>query len=166
MAQVYKGEVMESMLTESDPVYHKNIKSYVSQIFSMTNMKNFEVYADECTHIFMDAMLALEGQSLDFSNWLQWYAFDVISAITFQRRFGFMEQRRDVDDMIGKIDTGLQYVKIIGQLPFLIPLLRGALLNRHFQRLNLLLDTMDRFMKVRLQHLSPGNVLYWISVLT
>jgi hypothetical protein len=166
MAPVYQGEVMDSMFTARDPVYHKHLKSSVSQIFSMTNMKNFEVYADECTHIFMDAMLALEGQSLDFSNWLQWYAFDVISAITFQRRFGFMEQRRDVDDMIGKIDTGLQYVKIVGQLPFLIPLLRGALLNRHFQRLNLLPDTMDRFMKVRLQHLSPGNVLYWISVLT
>lgn len=142
---------MDCMFTARDAVYHKHLKSSVSQIFSMTNMKNFEVYADECTQIFMDAMLTLEGQSLDFSNWLQWYAFDVISAITFQRRFGFMEQRRDVDNMIGKIDTGLQYVKILGQLP----LLRGALLNRHFQRLNLLPDTLDRFMKVRVQHLSP-----------
>ncbi|GKZ18421.1 hypothetical protein AbraCBS73388_000991 [Aspergillus brasiliensis] len=148
MAPVYQGEVMDSMFTARDPVYHKHLKSSVSQIFSMTNMKNFEVYADECTQIFMDAMVDLEGQSLDFSNWLQWYAFDVISAITFQRRFGFMEQRRDVDGMIGKIDTGLQYVKILGQLPFLIPLLRAALLNRHFQRLNLLPDTLDRFMKI------------------
>ncbi|CEJ53816.1 hypothetical protein PMG11_00157 [Penicillium brasilianum] len=148
MAPVYQGEIMDSMFTTRDPVYHKHLKSSVSQIFSMTNMKNFEVYADECTQIFMDAMLTLEGQSLDFSNWLQWYAFDVISAITFQRRFGFMEQRRDVDGMIGKIDIGLQYVKIIGQLPLLIPLLRGASLNRHFQRLNLLPDTLGRFMKI------------------
>ncbi|KAF3407125.1 hypothetical protein DPV78_001830 [Talaromyces pinophilus] len=37
------------------------------------------------------------------------YAFDVISAITFQRRYGFMGQTCDVDDMISKIDTGLQY---------------------------------------------------------
>ncbi|KAL2859238.1 cytochrome P450 [Aspergillus pseudodeflectus] len=148
MAPVYQGEVMDSMFTARDPVYHKHLKSSVSQIFSMTNMKNFEVYTDECTQIFMDAMLVLEGQSLDFSNWLQWYAFDVISAITFQRRFGFMEQRRDVDDMIGKIDTGLQYVKIFGQLPFLIPIMRRALLSKQFQRLNLLPDTLDRFMKI------------------
>jgi hypothetical protein len=77
-----------------------------------------------------------------------------------------MEQRRDVDNMIGKIDTGLQYVKIIGHLTFLIPLLRRATLNKHFQRLNLLPDTLERFMKVRVQQLSPGVVLYWISMLT
>jgi hypothetical protein len=152
MAPVYQGAVLDSMFTARDPVYHKSLKSSVAQIFSMTNMKNFEVYADECTQIFMEAMLTLEGQPVDFSMWLQWYAFDVIGAITFQRRFGFMEQRRDVDDMIGKIDIGLQYVKIVGQLPFLIPLLQKGLMSRSFQRLNLLPDTFDRFMKVRVQH--------------
>ncbi|OKP11151.1 Pisatin demethylase [Penicillium subrubescens] len=129
MAPVYQGAVLDSMFTARDPVYHKSLKSSVAQIFSMTNMKNFEVYADECTQIFMEAMLTLEGQPVDFSMWLQWYAFDVIGAITFQRRFGFTEQRRDVDDMIGKIDIGLQYVKIVGQLPFLIPLLQKGLMS-------------------------------------
>ncbi|PCG88265.1 Cytochrome P450 [Penicillium occitanis (nom. inval.)] len=148
MAPFYQGQVMDSMFTARDTGYHKHLKSSVSQIFSMTNMKNFEIYTDECTRIFINAMLDLEGEPVDFSKWLQWYAFDVIGSITFQRRFGFLEERRDIDNMIGKIDTGLQYVKILGQFPFLIPGLQRAFMNSYFQRLNLLPDTMDRFMKI------------------
>lgn len=148
MAPFYQGQVMDSMFTARDVAYHKHLKSSVSQIFSMTNMKNFETYADECTRIFINAMQDLEGEPVDFSNWLQWYAFDVIGGITFQRRFGFLEERRDVDNMINRIDTGLQYVKILGQFPFLIRVLPRALLNDYFHRLNLVPDTLDRFMKV------------------
>ena len=91
----------------------------------MTNMKNFEPYADECTRIFIEAMQDLEGQNIDLGAWLQWYAFDVIAYITFQRRFGFMEQRRDVDGMIEALDGALNYVKIIGQYPGWHPWLLG-----------------------------------------
>ena len=150
MAPIYQGKVMDSMFTTRDPTNHKFLKSSVSQIFSMTNMKNFEIYADECTRIFTDAMLDLEGEPLDFSKWLQWYAFDVIGSITFQRRFGFLEQRTDVDGMIGKIDIGLQYVKVLGQFPFLLPLLQTASMNRSIQKLNVIPDTMDKFLKVSL----------------
>lgn len=148
MAPVYQGKVLDSMFSTRDPAYHKFLKSSVSKIFSMTNIKNFEVYADDCTQIFMEAMADLEGTAVDFSHWLQWYAFDVIGSLTFQRRFGFLEQRRDVDNMIGRIDVGLQYVKVLGQLPFLIPLLKRAMMSKPIQRLNLLPDTLDRFMEV------------------
>ncbi|KAL2834623.1 cytochrome P450 [Aspergillus pseudoustus] len=148
MAPVYQGEPMDSMFTARNPAYHKFLKGSVSQIFSMTNMKNFEVYVDECSQIFIDSMLKLEGELVDFSEWLQWYAFDVIGSITFQRRFGFMEEKRDVDNMIGKIDIGLQYVKILGQFPFLISFLQKAMMSKPIQRLNLLPDTMDQFIKV------------------
>lgn len=67
----------------------------------------------------------LEGQSIDLSVWLQWYAFDVIAYITFQRRFGFIEQRRDVNGMIAALDFVLQYVRVIGQYPEWHPWLVG-----------------------------------------
>ena len=116
---------MESMFTTRDPAYHKALKQPVAQLFSMTNMRNYETYADDCTGIFIQAMRDLESQPVDFAIWLQWYAFDVIACITFQRRFGFMEQRKDIDNMIGGLDAGLNYVKIIGQCPTLHPYLMG-----------------------------------------
>jgi Cytochrome P450 len=125
MTAIYKGEKMESMFSTRDPVYHKALKVPVAQLFSMTNMKNFEPYADECTNIFIQAMRDLEGQPIDLAAWLQWYAFDVIAYITFQRRFGFLEERRDVGGMISALDIALNYVKIIGQYPEWHPWLMG-----------------------------------------
>ncbi|KAJ5697351.1 hypothetical protein N7488_011035 [Penicillium malachiteum] len=64
-------------------------------------------------------MKDLEGQRVDLGEWLQWYAFDVIGAITFQQRFGFMEQREDVQNMIADLEVGLKYAGVVGQVPSL-----------------------------------------------
>ena len=125
MTPVYKNKDMDSIFSTRDPAHHKALKQPVSQLFSMTNMKNYEPYADECTRIFISAMQDLEGQNVDLGAWLQWYAFDVVAYLTFQRRFGFMEQRRDVDGMIDAIDFVLQYVRVIGQYPEWHPWLAG-----------------------------------------
>jgi cytochrome P450 len=109
------------MFSERDPIKHKHLKNSVAQLFSMTNMRGYEVYADECTEISMEAMKDLQGEPIELSEWLQWYAFDVITSITFQRRFGFMEQRKDVNNLIWEIDCVLQYVRFIGQTPELHP---------------------------------------------
>ena len=92
----------------------------------MTSMRELEPFADECNDIFLEAMKDLEGQKVDFGAWLQWYAFDVISAITFHRRFGFMEQRKDVENMIDDISKGLVVAATVAQVPNLHPWLMGS----------------------------------------
>ncbi|KAF5585071.1 pisatin demethylase cytochrome P450 [Fusarium pseudoanthophilum] len=146
MSLMYQGRRMDSMFTERNPSIHKALKGSVAQIFSMTNMRNFEVYADECSAIFLDAMRDLEGQSLDLAHWLQWYAFDVIGSITFQRRFGFLERRHDVDEMISKINDGLELVKIIGQSEWLVALFDRLYANSWIRE-NYWPDTMGKFLK-------------------
>jgi cytochrome P450 len=113
------------MFTAQDPVYHKNLKTPVAALFSMTNMRNYEPYADECTDIFMRAMDRKQGQPVDLGEWLQWYAFDVIASITFQRRFSFMEEEKDVKRIIAGLDGGLSYVGIVSQYPGWHPWLMG-----------------------------------------
>ncbi|KAG4257724.1 hypothetical protein FPRO04_07945 [Fusarium proliferatum] len=147
MSLMYQGRRMDSMFTERNPNIHKALKGSVAQIFSMTNMRNFEVYADECSAIFLDAMRDLEGQKLDLAHWLQWYAFDVIGSITFQRRFGFLERRHDVDEMIGKINHGLELVKNIGQSEWLVALFDRLYANSWIRE-NYWPDTMDKFLKI------------------
>lgn len=48
----------------------------------MTNMRNYEQYADECTGIFMKTMDAMENKVFDFGVWAQYYAFDVIAMVS------------------------------------------------------------------------------------
>lgn len=119
MVPSYNGVPIDSMFTARDPAIHKSLKTPVASLFAMSNMRNYEPYVDECTQLFSDAMRDLEGQTVDLAVWLQWYAFDVIAGLTFQRRFGFLEQRKDVKDMIGQLDAGLDSVRVLGQYPVL-----------------------------------------------
>lgn len=119
------GTLMPSMFSTIDPAYHKALKQPVASSFSMTSIRKFEPYVDQCSDIFISAMRARAGQKVDLSDWCQFYAFDVIGAITFQYRFGFMEQGKDVDGMMGKIWTVLTYAGIVGQIPEFHPWLVG-----------------------------------------
>lgn len=141
---------MPSLFTTRDPAYHKKLKRPVAQLFSMTNMKNYEAYADECTKIFIDTMFRREGETIDLSTWLQYYAFDVVAAITFQRQFGFVTQGRDIGNMIGDLHFALQYSKIVGQFPGLHAWLAGnkSMLNT-LERMGMTVpDPLAQFVKV------------------
>ncbi|KAL3958241.1 hypothetical protein ACCO45_006403 [Purpureocillium lilacinum] len=121
----YKDKAMPSMFSVRDPAEHQALRRPVAQKFSMSSIKAMEPFADDCTDIFMEAMADLEGQDIDLGVWLQWYAFDVIAAITFHRRLGFMEQRCDVHNMIDDIGKALEVAALIGQVPSIHPWLMG-----------------------------------------
>lgn len=150
---------MDSMFTTRDPTYHKTLKRSVAQLFSMTNMKSYEPYADECTQRFLDAMRDLQGQTVDLSVWCQWYAFDMIACITFQRRFGFMEECRDIDKMISDLDAAIQASKVTGSYPELHPWQMGnTTLLVTLQRLGIPLpDPLRPFLKVSIPKVSNSE---------
>jgi hypothetical protein len=65
---------MESMFSTKDPEYHKALKRPVAQKFSMSSIKTLEYLVDPCSQIFVDAMIAMEGQNIDLGTWCK-YAF-------------------------------------------------------------------------------------------
>ncbi|CAL3970624.1 unnamed protein product [Diplocarpon coronariae] len=129
----YKDARMESLFSTRDPAYHKAIKRPVANKFSMSSLRLLESLIDICSAIFVATMrdIELENESktsnrgVDLGEWLQWYAFDVIGMITFHRRFGFMEQRKDVRDMIAGLETTQKYCALVGQVDGLHPWLAG-----------------------------------------
>ena len=117
---------MTSTFAEIDPAAHSQIKSRVSQIYSMSSMRHLEPMIEDCTKLFMETMSELSDHPVNLGEWLQFYAFDVIGAITFNRRFGFLEERRDISHMIEGLDTGAYYITHVGQLPELHPYILGS----------------------------------------
>lgn len=55
----------------------------------------------------------------------RWYAFDVIGNLTFSKTLGFVEQSRDIDDMIATLGNFFVYAAVIGQIPYLHKVLVG-----------------------------------------
>lgn len=121
---------MGNMFSTRDVEEHKHLKRSVAQKYAMTSIRTMEYLVDPCSKIFLDAMTDLQGQVIDLGAWVQWYAFDVIGAITFSRRYGFMEERKDVHNVIAGIETGLAYGALVGQIPHLHGLLLGNLTSR------------------------------------
>ena len=108
-----------------DETAHKAMKRPVANAFSMSTMRELESMNDVCSEILVTKMRERVGQEVDLGKWLHWYAFDVISSITFSNRLGFMEQERDVGDIIEAIEGRLVYNSIIGQAPWLHKYLFG-----------------------------------------
>lgn len=111
------GKPLESMFSTRDPVEHKHLKTPVAGAFALSTMRQLEPLVDECSDIFIDAMMKRSPAVIDLGTWVQYYAFDVIGAITFLKRFGFMEQGRDVNNMIGLIEDGLVFLSTISFIP-------------------------------------------------
>ncbi|KAJ9618390.1 hypothetical protein H2203_008986 [Taxawa tesnikishii (nom. ined.)] len=51
--------------------------------------------------------------------WIQYFAFDVIGEITWSKRLGFVEEDKDVSNIISTVDSFQNYGTVIGQDPWL-----------------------------------------------
>lgn len=65
----------------------------------MTSLVHYEPLVDKCLEVFSQRMdeLSQGNDTFDLAHWLQCYAFDVISQITFGDRFGKHAQRPLLD---------------------------------------------------------------------
>lgn len=118
---------MHSMFSTTDTAQHRTLKKGVASKFSLSSMKQFEPQVDDCTDKFSSVLREYADAKgiFDLGTWLQWYAFDVIGAITFNRTFGFMEERKDIQDIIAGIEGALWYGSLCGQVPEFHPWLLG-----------------------------------------
>ncbi|KAK5946461.1 hypothetical protein PMZ80_000604 [Knufia obscura] len=110
---------------------HRGIKRPIASAYSMTALLELEGLTDECIAIFQnkveDKLDSSEHGSIEMNlgDWLHWYAFDLITSITFSNRLGFMESETDVEGIIAAIEGRLKYNATIGQWPALHKFLLG-----------------------------------------
>ncbi|KAK4953238.1 hypothetical protein LTR10_008944 [Elasticomyces elasticus] len=113
------GGQVPTVFSVRDETRHKGIKRPIAGAYSMSTMKELEPMNDECSAILLRKLDGMVGQSIDLGRWVHWYAFDVITSITFSNRMGFMEQEKDIQSIIAAIEGRLVYNSIVGQAPYL-----------------------------------------------
>lgn len=104
---------------------HKALKRQVANAFLTSSLVELEPRSDYCTAILLGKLNGMQDRDIDFGIWLHWYAFDVISSITFSSRLGFMETKTDVAGIIAGIEGRLMYNSVVGQVPALHRFLLG-----------------------------------------
>lgn len=108
-----------------DELQHRALKRPVGAAFSMSTMKELEPLNDVCSSIMTRKLEGLIGRDINLGDWVHWYAWDVISSITFSLRMGFLDQETDINNINRAISGRQVYNSIIGQAPYLDRFLFG-----------------------------------------
>ncbi|RMD39760.1 hypothetical protein DV735_g5373, partial [Chaetothyriales sp. CBS 134920] len=117
-----KGKILPGLFATQDEGIHSMLKKPIAAIYSMTNLVQFEPAVDSTIRCFcdqLDARFAQPQAPCSFSDWLQYFAFDVIGEITFSSRLGFLETGTDVENIMADIWRFFEYVGPVGQMPWL-----------------------------------------------
>ncbi|KAI0888019.1 cytochrome P450 [Annulohypoxylon maeteangense] len=119
---VVKGDSLASLFSTTDNGFHAQFRRCVNSAFAMSALVQYEPFVDNTTKLFLkqtETLFAGNPQGCNFTQWLQFYAFDVIGEITYSKRHGFVEKNEDIDGIVGYLGNLFLYVAPIGQIPWL-----------------------------------------------
>ena len=109
------GVAMIGTISPLDPDLHRQLKKPVAKIFSMTNLITFEGFVNSSMNLFFTRLdgLYAGGKICDLGAWIEMFVFDVLGELTFSKRYGFLEQGKDVDNIIRDVDTHFDKVSLV-----------------------------------------------------
>ena len=84
----------------------------------MSQLVSYEPLVDSTTDAYIKQTRALfleQGQRCNFTQWLQFFAFDVIGELTWSKRLGYVERNVDVDGVVKFIGDFLSYCAPVRQ---------------------------------------------------
>ncbi|KAI0477768.1 cytochrome P450 [Xylariaceae sp. FL0804] len=117
-----KGRNLASLFSTVDNDFHAQFRRSVNSAFAMSALVQYEPFVDSTTRLFLaqtERLFAGEPDGCNFTEWLQFYAFDVIGEITYGKRHGFVEKNQDIDGIVQYLSSLFLYVAPIGQIPWL-----------------------------------------------
>ncbi|KUI52982.1 Pisatin demethylase [Cytospora mali] len=121
MPYTRKGGALPAVFNTRDEELHKKIKTPIAPLFSLSNTLPLEVFVDKTIMIMteqLDKRFVGSQVTFDLSNWLQYFAFDVMGTLTFSKRYGFLEQGKDVNNMLNTIWEYMKRASPMTQIPW------------------------------------------------
>ncbi|MCJ1321857.1 hypothetical protein MMC15_007202 [Xylographa vitiligo] len=88
--------------------------------YKLSNILQAEPFIDDCISLFRRRIddLSAASQPIDFSMWFTFLFFDIVGETTFSKRFGFIDEGRDVADAIKNQWILTSYLAIMGYFPW------------------------------------------------
>lgn len=116
------------IFADTSPERHAASKRTVSNSYALSAVAELDKFVQRPTDRLLKRMaeFARTEKPMNFSLWLQWYAFDVIGEISFSKDFGFLEQGKDVDNILKNIEDSLWPGIVMSELPELDDLRKSS----------------------------------------
>ncbi|KAK8878771.1 cytochrome P450 monooxygenase [Apiospora arundinis] len=120
---IVNGKITYHLFSETNQANHARMKRPIVHYYSASSVAALEplmdkVIADFCGHLekrFIDGV----GKSFDLGEWIAFCSWDVNGAVSFSKRFGYMDEGHDYDHTISIADQSLDYFAAVGQIPLL-----------------------------------------------
>jgi hypothetical protein len=128
---IAKGVPLQTLFTATDEVLHAKLRRATSNAYAMSSLVQFEPFVNSTIREFVKQLHERyvddenADRMLDFGEWLQLFAFDVICELTFSKRMGFVERGEDVGNIISNLQWMLNYSATVILTPTI--LLMGSL---------------------------------------
>lgn len=105
-----------SLFNSRDPHHHSELRRKISPVYSLSALKAYEPYMDQCTELYRALLSsrADSGQAIDFHHFNQSYAYDLVGLITWSSRFGFLDNGEDIHGFMAELDAEQRYFTLIG----------------------------------------------------
>ncbi|KAI5458779.1 cytochrome P450 [Mariannaea sp. PMI_226] len=119
------GQIVLNLFSQTDPVKHKLERQPVAKHYSNAAISTVEPHMDKvidqfCQQLekrFMDGANA--GKVCNIGQWILYYTWDVVGAVTFSQPIGYLEKGYDFDGTLHNADKAMDYFTIVGTMPFL-----------------------------------------------
>ena len=110
------GRWIYTLFSGTDEKWHNKLRRPINWIFTPSAAASYEPIVDKSIMILLQEIRrrcrdqdSPDDGILDLSQWFLYYAFDVMGDLTYNRRFGFLESGRDMEDMISYVQNFLSY---------------------------------------------------------
>ena len=119
------GQIVYNLFSQPDPKIHAAQRKPISKFYSMSTTLALEPHIDGvirhfCEHLERRFVDVPDGRKeFDLGEWVLFYTWDVTGAVTFSKRFGYLDEGRDFDGTLYAADKAQDYFVVVGAIPFL-----------------------------------------------
>ncbi|KAF2124477.1 cytochrome P450 [Dothidotthia symphoricarpi CBS 119687] len=123
------GHLIQNLFSTRDNEFHSRTLKPVQKLYSLSNALQLETLMNEDLHVFRSELETRfmqgenEGKTCDLADWISYFAWDFLGDMTWSKRMGFMEQGKDVGNMLATAENVMRYFSVVGQIPALDKLL-------------------------------------------
>ncbi|KAF2142783.1 uncharacterized protein K452DRAFT_307701 [Aplosporella prunicola CBS 121167] len=121
-------KTIENMFGTRSKDLHRKLRAPIQKYYKLSTVSKLEGQIDRSLNALckaLDERFVKTEKSFDISDWLLYYAWDVMAEVTFSEpiKGGFLQKGGDIDDLLYNSVEAISYFAVIGQVPFLDKLL-------------------------------------------
>ncbi|KAL4962846.1 cytochrome P450 [Aspergillus stella-maris] len=119
------GQRVSNLFNTQDEDWHNQNILPIRNLWRMTKVLEYEPLIDETLNKFVDKLSSKfgAGEVCPADEWIGYFAWDVTANFSFGRHYGFIDQEKDVDNLITDSTKGLIYFAPVSQIPWVDHLL-------------------------------------------